>query len=178
MIFRTVAALIVGTLLLPACRPLDSRSEAERSAASVAIYAATTRQLVEIDSTFGPGHRFSEVLVVDRTQPDAGDRRRQSPPPGDPLTEEQRAAIAAAIEPLSPVRFIDDRYAFITESLSPVIPGSAIVTLGQVDFDRKGATVGMGLWCGGLCGIRLTYRVTEGPDGWTVIGTEGDITIS
>ena len=92
--------------------------------------------------------------------------------------ESSELPVAAAIEPLSPVRFIADPSEFIQQSvLLPVIPGSAIVTLGPLHFDRKGAKVGMNLWCGGICGIWLTYRVTEGPDGWTVVGTEGEIAI-
>ena len=137
-----------------------------------------TRQFVEFDNTFGPDHRFSAVLVVSHGEADDGDHRRQGPS-GDPLTGEERAAIAAAIEDLSPVRFIGSRSDFIEQAvLQPVIPGSAIVTPAPVEFDGEGATVGANLWCGGVCDLRLTYRVTDGPDGWTVVGTEGDWAIS
>ncbi len=163
--------------LIPACRS-DPLTEDERAPASAAIYAAVTQQLVDFNNTFGPDHRFTEVLVVDHVEATAGDyvaNRR----PGDPLTGEERSAIAAAIEDLSPVSFISSRSEFIEQDvLQPVIPGSAILTLAPVEFDREGATVGANLWCGGVCGIWLTYRVTEGPDGWTVVGTEGDAAIS
>ena len=153
--------------------------ESERASASVAIYAAATRQLVEFDNTFGgPGHTFAEVLIVDHPEVDAGDLEEQGSR-GDSLTEAQRTAIATALENLAPVRFISDASDFIQEDvLMPVIPGSAIIGLGAIMFDSEGATVGMSLWCGGLCGISLTYRVTGGQDGWTVVGTEGDVTIA
>ena len=175
--FGTAIVLLVGLLLTPACRN-DPLTEDERAPASAAIYAAVTQQLVDFNNTFGPDHRFTEVLVVDHVEATAGDyvaNRR----PGDPLTGEERSAIAAAIEDLSPVSFISSRSEFIEQDvLQPVIPGSAILTLAPVEFDREGATVGANLWCGGVCGIWLTYRVTEGPDGWTVVGTEGDAAIS
>ena len=177
MSIRMIAALMVGVLATLACSR-ESRSEGERASASLAIYGAVTRQLVEFDNTFGPGHRFTEVLVVDNAQADAADYIRQGQP-GNPLTGKQRAAIAAAIEPLSPVRFIGNQSDFIQQDvLLPVIPGSAIITLAPVEFDRDGATVGVNLWCSGTCGLWLTYRVAEGPDGWTVVGTEGGSAIS
>lgn len=155
-----------------------SYSEEERAKASVAIYATVTRQIVEFDNTFGPDYRFTEVLVLDRVVFDAADYMTEGSP-GDALTDEQRSAIAAAIEDLSPVTFVSNRSDFIQqEVLMPVIPGSAIVTLAPVEFDGAGATVGVNLWCGGTCGIWLTYRVTKAEDGWTVTGTEGDMAIS
>ena len=156
----------------------DSHSEDKRASSINAIHAAVIQQLVESDNTFGPDHRFSEVLIVDHEAAEAEDYMSQGRP-GDPLTEEQRSAISAAVEHLSPVRFIGNPSDFIRQDvLQPVIPGSAIITLAPVEFDRQGATVGVSLWCGGVCGLWLTYRVAEGPDGWTVVGTEGNIAIS
>ncbi len=153
-------------------------TEAERVSAEIAIHAAVTRQLVEFDNTFGPHHRFSQVLIVDHLDVDAADPLRQGQSAG-PFSEDQRSAIAAAITHLAPVRFITSQGQFIRQDvLAPVIPGSVIITLGPVDFDDDGATVGVSLWCGGVCGLWITYRVIEGPDGWTVTGTEGDWVIS
>ncbi|MDE0233075.1 MAG: hypothetical protein OXI56_04990 [bacterium] len=136
------------------------------------------RQLVEFDNTFGPDHRFSRVLILDRLDPSAGDamNRGQS---GRLLTEEQRQAIIAAIDHLGPIEYIDDWSQFVREDvLEPVIPGSVIITLAPAEFDDEGATVGANLWCGGVCGLWLTYRVVEGPDGWTAAGREGTWSIS
>ncbi len=168
---------LVGLLLLPACGS-GGLTEEERPAAEIQIYAAVTRQLVEIDNTFGPHHRFTRILIVDYLDPYAGDamNSRQTE---RLLSNEQRRAIIAAIEHLGPVEFVSNPDAFVREDvLEPVIPGSVIVTLAPADFDGEGATVGANLWCGGTCGLWLTYRVGEGPDGWTVGGREGTWSIS
>ena len=177
VVLSVVAATLIGFLLLPACGS-GSLTEAERVSAEIEIHAAVTRQLVEFDNTFGPHHRFTEVLIVDHLDVDAADSLRQGRSAG-PFSEDQRSAIAAAIAHLAPVRFITSQRQFIQQDvLAPVIPGSVIITLGPVEFDGDEATVGANLWCGGVCGLWITYRIGEGPDGWTVIGTEGDWVIS
>ena len=164
-------AAFIGLLLLPACRS-SALIEEERAAAETHIYAAVTRQLVEIDNTFGSQHRFSRILIVDYLDPHAGDAMNQGKP-DRPLSGEQRQAIIAAVDHLGPIEFIADFDQFVREDiLEPVIPGSVIVTLAPADFDDEGATVGTNLWCGGTCGLWLTYRVLEGPDGWTAEGKE------
>ena len=174
--FLVVVAL-VGFFLVPACGN-GSLTEAERESAEVAIYTAVTRQLVEIDNTFGPHHRFSHILVVNYLDPDAADAMQGGQSAG-PLSEDQRSAITDAIEHLAPVRFINSPSEFIQEDvLAPVIPGSVIITLAPAEFDEDGAKVGVNLWCGGVCGLWVTYRVTEEPDGWTVVGREGTWSIS
>lgn len=171
------AAVLIGLLLLPACGS-GALTEEERAAAETRVYAAVTRQLVEIDNTFGSQHRFSRILMVDYLDPHAGDAMNRSQS-GRSLSAEQRQTIIAAIDHLGPIEFISDRSHFIREDvLEPVIPGSVIVTLAPADFDDEGATVGANLWCGGTCGLWLTYRVVEGPDGWTVGGREGTWAIS
>ena len=169
--------LLVGFLLLPACGS-GALTEGERAAAEIQIYAAVTLQLVEIDNTFGPEYRFSRILILDRLDPHAGDAMNQDQS-GQSLTEEQQQAIIAAIDHLGPIEFINDWSQFVREDvLEPVIPGSVIITLAPAEFDDEGATVGANLWCGGVCGLWLTYRVVEGPDGWTAAGREGTWAIS
>jgi len=173
----TPITVLVGLLLLPACGS-GVLTEGERAAAEIQIYAAVTRQLVEIDNTFGPGYRFSRILILDRLDPHAGDAMNQDQS-GQSLTEEQRQAIFAAVDHLGPIEFINDWSQFVREDvLEPVIPGSVIITLASAEFDDEGATVGANLWCGGVCGLWLTYRVVEGPDGWTAAGREGTWAIS
>ena len=171
------AAVLIGLLLLSACGS-GALTEEDRAAAEFRIYAAVTRQLVEIDNTFGSRHRFSRILILDYLDPHAGDAMNQGRS-GRSLSEEQQQTIIAAIDHLGPIEFISDGSLFIREDvLEPVIPGSVIITLAPADFDDDGATVGANLWCGGTCGLWLTYRVVEGPDGWTVGGREGTWAIS
>ena len=153
----------------------DPSSGPDRATAEATIHAAVVRQLVEFNNTFSPDHRFAEVLIVDHVEAQAGDGEPEGER-GASLTDGQRSAIRAAIEHLAPVRFIDNRRAYIRQDvLQPTIPGSVIITLGPVEFDNEGATVGADLWCGGLCGLRLTLLAEE-PDGWAV--TEGLWSIS
>lgn len=158
---------------LPATSPPSTTPDAGPSPdASVEIYAAAVRHILDFNSL---GHQFSEVLIVNHINSQITDPLG-SP---EPLTDKQRAAITSAIEDLASVTFIDEQSEGIEEgTLTPVSPNSAVVTLGPLAFDDEGATVGANLWCGGLCGIWLTYRLVEGPDGWTVTGTEGPIMIS
>lgn len=175
-VFSVAAVVLVSALLLGGCGPT---SGADQASAEAEIYAAVTRYLVEFDNTFGPNYRFAEVLVVNHLDPDAGDALKGWDRSDALLSEDQRTAIAAALEDLAPVRFIDSQRDHIRkDELAPVIPGSAIITLAPAEFDSEGATVGVNLWCGGTCGLWITYRVTDGPDGWTVSGTEGTWSIS
>jgi len=175
-VFSKVAVALVGFLLLGACGP---PTDEERTAAEAEIYAAVTRYLVETDNTFGANHRFAEVLVVNHLEPDAGDALEPWGRSTGLLSDDQLAAINTAITDLAPVRFIDSQWDHIREDeLAPVVRNSAIITLAPVEFDREGATVGANLWCGGTCGLWITYRVTDGPGGWTVTGTQGTWSIS
>ena len=176
-VLRTVAAVVAGSLLVAACGT-DPPSGPDRATAESTIHAAVVRQLVEFDNTFGPDHRFTELLILDHVDTHAGDPTRQGQP-GASLTDGQRSAIRSTVEHLAPVTFISNRDNYIRRDvLQPTIPGSAIITVAPVEFDNKGATVGTELWCGGTCGLWLTYRLAEEPDGWTVTGREGPWSIS
>lgn len=120
-VFRTVTAVVAGCLIVAACGT-DPPSGPDRATAEPAIHAAVVRQLVEFNNTFGPDHRFTEVLVVDHVDAHAGDPTREGEP-GASLTDGQRSAIRAAVEHLAPVRFITNRYDYIRrEVLQPTIP--------------------------------------------------------
>lgn len=130
------------------------------------ILAKATGYLLRNDTTFGEGHRFAKVFVVDRMSD------------GTPLDPDDIAAIRQVVASFSPVEFIVDKDAFITEDLRPVVEGSAIITLGPVAIDGDTATVDMEMWCGGLCGLWLTYELKAGHAGWEVLGPVGPIAIS
>ena len=95
-VFGTVTAVVAGSLLVAACGT-DPPPGPDRAAAESAIHAAAVRQLVEFDNTFGPDHRFTEVLIVDHVETHAGDPSRQGEP-GESFTDGQRSAIRAAVE--------------------------------------------------------------------------------
>ena len=78
----------------------------------------------------------------------------------------------------SDVLTVTDQNDYITDDLRPTVDGAAIITLGPVTIDNNDATIDMEMWCGGLCGIWLTYALEVGDAGWEVLGTVGPIAIS
>ena len=147
----------------------------ERREADVAeVMALSLVRLVTVDNTFGPDHRFSEVLVLQATDPEAGDGAGVV----RPLSEQERLTIEAALSSAGSMRWIDDANEYRTTDLAPSIAGSAIVGVGEPRFDRRGALVPVSLWCGGLCGTWFTYRLVFEDGGWRVEGPEGPIAVS
>lgn len=130
------------------------------------ILVQATLHLLRNDTTFGDGYVFPAVLMVDHLQD------------GTPLTADQITVLTTAVSTLSEVEFIGDPNDFITDDLRPTIEGAAIVTLGPVTIDGNNATIDMEMWCGGLCGIWLTYALEIGHAGWEVLGTVGPIAVS
>jgi hypothetical protein len=140
------------------------------------MMAAAVETLITRDHTFGAGPPpFTTYLIQSRTDPAAGD------PTGAggaarPLTDSERAAIEAVVEPFGDVRWIDDPAEWRTTQLEPTIEGAVILGVGEPSVD--GGLVPVSLWCGGLCGTWLTYRVEQTDGGWAVTGTEGPVAIS
>jgi hypothetical protein len=151
--------------------------ESDPTAAAPLLMGLALRQLVLVDNTFGgAGHRFSTVLVRTETDPSAGTgvpRGRSRP-----LTDVERSQIEVALGDVAPLRWIDDPDEWRTEDLEPAIEGSAIVGVGDVEFDGRGALVPVSLWCGGTCGTWFTYRVERVDGQWTVTGPEGTVAVS
>jgi len=180
---RHVAAVLVALGMLAGACATTEGSDAGAVTTTAApdpssdIYSAATKQIVAVDNTFGGQPVFSTVLVVDHVDPDTGslDGARGEE---RPLTSEERAAIEAALEGVAEVQFIADESEYVTEDLTPALEGSAIVTVGSIEHREGHSLVGMALWCGGLCGIWLTYRVVNGSEGWTVTGPEGPVAVS
>ena len=175
---RNITITMVLALTLVACAP-DSPSgdpattttaptstTVAGNPAVTEILVQATMHLLRNDTTFGPGHLFPKVLVVDHLKD------------GTPLSADQIAALTQAISNLSEVTFISEQNDFITDDLRPTVEGAAIITLGPITIDNNDATIDMEMWCGGLCGIWLTYALEVGDAGWEVLGTVGPIAIS
>jgi hypothetical protein len=180
---RNVAAVFVALGMLAGACAATEGSDAGAATTTAApdpsadIYGAATEQIVTGDNTFGGLPTFSTVLVVDHVDPHSGsadDSRGEE----RSLTSEERAAIEAALENDAEVRFIADPLEYMTEDLAPTLEGSAIVTVGSIEHRADHSLVGVSLWCGGLCGIWLTYRLVDGMDGWAVTGIEGPIAVA
>lgn len=134
------------------------------------------RELVAEDSSFGPGHVFSELLVLERIDSAAGTGIGTATP-GRVLTPDERDAIERSVAGFGTVRWIEDPEEHLNEDRAPIPVGAAFVGVGEVVFDDDGALVPVSLWCGGLCGIWLTYRIRLVGGEWTVVGPEGPVSI-
>ena len=124
------------------------------------VLALALRQLVTVNNSFGPGHTFTELLVQSALDPAAG----TSIPVDGPqraLNEAERTAIEAALSDLAPVRWIGDPAEGRTANLAPPLPRGPV-----------------SVWCGGVHGIWLTYRLTLQAGSWSVTGMEGQWVIS
>lgn len=175
---RNITITLVLAVTLVACAP-DSPSGDPGTTTTVSpsttvagnpavteILVQATMHLLRNDTTFGPGHVFGKVLMVDHLKD------------GTPLTADQVAALTQAVSDLGEVTFISEQNDFITDDLRPTVEGAAIITLGPITIDNNEATIDMEMWCGGLCGIWLTYALEVGDAGWEVLGTVGPIAIS
>ncbi|MBJ7455220.1 MAG: hypothetical protein JHC74_04085 [Thermoleophilia bacterium] len=146
---------------------------------SAGVMAAAIRRLISRDHTFGRGtHRFSEYLIQERTDRTAGAPAGGDAPPSRSLTAAERAAIAEVVAPFGPFRFVADAGAWRTDDLQPRIAGSVILGVGEPEIAGDRALAPVSLWCGGLCGTWLTYRVVRAGDAWRVTGIEGPVAIS
>ena len=177
-----VVAAVSAVLLLAACGGSDMTASTPATTPgddSAEVMAAAVERLISRDHTFGEGaHRFGEYLILDRTDPSAGGAGEGPRGPSRPLTGAERAAIARVVEPFGPHRFIADAGAWRTDDLEPRIAGSAIVGVGEPEIGSGTALAPVSLWCGGLCGTWLTYRVDRTGGDWTVTRTEGPVAVS
>lgn len=177
---RALTLVLVATLVAACAEPgAAGPATTEPVSPTPEIMAVALTQLVTVDNTFGGGPPpFSEYLIQTSTDPQAGDVT------GDPegetreLTEDEQAAIEAAISEFGTVRWIDDPDEWRTPDLMPVIEGSVILGVAEPVMEEDSALVPVSLWCGGLCGTWLSYRVDLVDGSWSVTGIEGPIAIS
>ncbi len=173
---RQVAFVAVVAVVISACAA--SPQPAPEAQTSAEVMAAALVQLITVDHTFGEGPPpFTEYLVQARIDPFAGNPTGGERP-ARPLTPEEQAAIESAIGAYGPVRWIDDPADWRTDDLLPSIEGAVILGVGEPILNGDTALVPVSLWCGGLCGTWLTYRLDLVDGAWTVTGIEGPISIS
>jgi hypothetical protein len=132
------------------------------------LIAEAVEQLVTVDNSFGGGDPFERIEIA----------RNLADDPQRPLGPLALELIAKALEPHGTVVFVDDAEAATQGYFEENTVGVAVVTVDDVRIDGETAEVDVGLWCGSLCGIWVTYEAKLGPDGWEVVGTTGPIAIS
>ena len=173
---KRIALSLVVTLAMSACAGSDGPPA---DADTPGMFAAAVEELITRNHTFGEGPPpFTEYLIISSFDPNAGDPVADDRTGIRPLTAEERAAIEAVVVPFGTVRWIDDASDWWTDDLEPVVEGSVIIGVGEPRIGDETALVPMSLWCGGLCGTWLSYRINLTEVGWVVEGTEGTIAIS
>ena len=181
-IVTAIAAAVLVAMTLGACGGGASTAVTTAAPArddAAAVMAAAIHRLISRDHTFGQGsHRFSEYLVLDHTDPTAGAPDRRDRTAARDLTAAERAAITDVVAPFGPLRFIADADAWRTKDLDPKVEGSVILGVGEPRITGDTALVPVSLWCSGLCGTWMTYRLARSGGTWTVTGTEGATAIS
>lgn len=143
------------------------------------VMAAALVELITVNHTFGDGPPpFNEYLIQSSLDPFAGEPTGSGDADVRDLTSGEQSAILTAIAPYGPVTWIEDPSDFQTDDLMPAIEGAAILGVGEPTFEGEIALVPVSLWCGGLCGTWLTYKVEKVDGEWMVTGIEGPIAVS
>ena len=165
-----IVVLVAFAVVVTACSSSgvpNTGSDADRAQVmSAAVAELLTRQGLPSSTSY---------LMQSNLDPYAGTATPESNTKGRALTETERSAVETAVRRFAPIRWIDDPADWMTEDLRPTIEGSAILGVGEPVFDADGALVPVRLWCGGTCGIWMTYRLVETDQGWQVTGNEGEI---
>lgn len=178
---RAIVSVILAGLILTACGE-GGRASTFAESDSAALMAAALTQLVTEDHTFGDGlPPFTEYLIETSTVTNsvvASGDEDDTKDSARPLSDDERFAVESAIAAFGPVRWVTNPDEWRTDDLTPVIDGSVILGVGIPSVDGDGALVPVSLWCGGLCGTWLTYRLELIEGAWQVIGIEGPIAIS
>lgn len=129
-----------------------------------------------VDNTFGSLRTFSEYLI-ERPHDLAAGSESAAGGSRAALDPAVQAAIDAALAAYD-YRWIDDPAEWRTTDLRPVLDGSVIVGVGEIEFDSEGALVPVSLWCGGLCGFWATYRMIQQDATWVLGDYHGSIAMS
>jgi hypothetical protein len=146
------------------------------------ILAAAVRQLVLIDHSLGSGppSPFRQVYVIDSYASRSGDLVIVAD--GPPLDAELRNAIANQPGEMPPVNFIarrEDKGHIERQGLTAVENDGVIVGLAPLVHQGGGTVhVGAGYWCGGDCGLAVTYLVDKVDGHWQVTGKTGPVSIA
>lgn len=181
---KRVGALTVAVLVATAALGGAAGAHAGHlpRASKVAIYAAAIRQLVTVNSSFGPDPRFGRIFVLDR--PNAAAVRpigggKSDPVPSPRFSKAVRAALRKELRDLPPVVFVGDRDDVIADAPSrSVVDDGALVTVGPIVGEGSQVQVGVSLYVTNLAATWLTYVLEGGGRQWKVLGTTGPIAVA
>lgn len=174
-----VPGLLAAALLVVSCGGESVADTSSVSDQTPEMIAAALVQLVTVDHTFGSGPApFVEYLIQDRIDPFAADPTASPDVTTRLLTDAERQSIENAITPFGTVQWISDPADYQTPDLTPTVEGAVILGVGEPIIEAGTGLVPVSMWCGGLCGTWLTYRLDLVNDVWAVTGIDGPIAVS
>jgi hypothetical protein len=176
---RIGVVFLAFSVLVAACGRVESTGGDPGSSQAAEMMAAALVELITEDHGFGEGPPpFTEYLIQNRIDTSAGNAIASSSESARQLTGTERAAIEEAVREYGVVRWIDDPSDWQTSDLVPTIEGAAILGVGEPVIEADTGLVPVSMWCGGLCGTWLTYRLDVVDDVWVVTDIEGPIAVS
>jgi len=168
--------VLVGAIVLSACKAAPTRSEADE----VAIYAAVVRQIYTRDDTYGGNLQPPTLYIRRMTDDSVGDPEIAKSEP-KALPEAVRAGIEQAVADLpTRIAWIDDLDDLPRDPATQAIAdGGAQVILGNIHFQKDGsALVSSSIYVGPLVAGGQTYVVEQVDGAWQVTGTTGAVWMS
>src|SRR5262245_26456724 len=112
----------------------------------VGVYAAMLRQyLTSSDHSFGEGHRFPGVYVLDSARPDAADPMTSMTIGAEPIPKQVQAGINELLGDVGPVTFIAhlDEVIVKRDTCAMVRDRGILITLGTVPATGERLEVGV-----------------------------------
>jgi hypothetical protein len=189
-------ALVVSTACQGSPAAVGVTSTATRGTASprvgeaagdrqAAVYRAVLRHyLTGADSSFGVGHRWPIVYVVDRAVRDAADPARVDKGTGGvAIPATVRTTLTEDLRDVAPLRFVASRQAALApsakgDSCQRVDHDGIVITLAPVAPRGDRVEVGVSGYVACLAATWLTYVVEQGNGRWRITGTTGPRAIS
>jgi hypothetical protein len=176
---RVGLILLALSVVIAACGGEDTAGSDSDAGQTPEMMAVALVELITEDHGFGDGPPpFTEYLIQNRIDPSAGNGTEPANDPARELTDAEREAIEVAIAEYGEVRWIDDPSDWRTPDLVPTVEGAAILGIGEPVIEADTGLVPVSMWCGGLCGTWLTYRLDVVDASWVVTSVEGPIAVS
>jgi hypothetical protein len=176
---RVISVVFVFFVLVSACGTDTSTVGDSVESQTPQMMAAALVELITENHGFSDGPApFTVYLIQNRTDPSAVIVDAPTDDSIRPLTDTEMRAIENAVSEYGTVRWIDDPAQWQAPDLNPTVEGAAILGVGEPVVEDQSGLVPVSMWCGGLCGTWLTYRLDLTNTAWIVTGIEGPIAIS
>jgi hypothetical protein len=176
---RVVSVVLALFVVLSACSADTSTSGDAAENSTPEMMAAALVELITENHGFSDGPApFTVYLIQNRIDPSAVIVDAPTDDPIRPLTVTEMRAIEDAVSEHGTVRWIDDPTEWQASDLTPTVEGAAILGVGEPVVEDQSGLVPVSMWCGGVCGIWLTYRLDLINTVWVVSGIEGPIAVS